>query len=56
MITATKAGVLYALSVFLIGLILGTIRVLLLVPRLGEKAAVTLETAMMLAASWFVCR
>jgi hypothetical protein len=31
---ATEAGALYAITVFLIGFVLGTIRVLLLVPRL----------------------
>src|SRR5947209_784739 len=50
------AGALYALIVFLIGFMLGTIRVLLIVPYLGETAAVSLETPLMLAASWFVCR
>ena len=38
MATATRAGALYAGIVFLIGFTLGTIRVLLIVPRLGEKA------------------
>jgi hypothetical protein len=53
---ATEAGALYAVIVFLIGFILGTIRVLLLVPRLGETTAVIIESPIMLAASWFVCR
>jgi hypothetical protein len=53
---ATKAGAFYALIVFLIGFIFGTLRVLLLAPRFGETAAVILETPVMLAASWFVCR
>jgi hypothetical protein len=52
----TKAGALYAIIVFLIGFILGTIRVLLLAPRLGETTAVIVEVPLMLAASWFVCR
>ncbi len=56
MFQATKAGALYAIIVFLIGFILGTIRVLLVAPRLGETTAVILEAPMMLAASWFVCR
>jgi hypothetical protein len=42
--------------VFFVGFILGTVRVLLIAPRLGETAAVLLETPVMLVASWFVCR
>jgi hypothetical protein len=53
---ATKAGALYAIVVFSIGFILGTIRVLLLAPRLGETTAVIIEAPIMLAVSWFVCR
>jgi hypothetical protein len=52
----TKAGALYAIIVFLIGFILGTIRVLLIAPRLGKTTAVIVEAPMMLTASWFVCR
>jgi hypothetical protein len=53
---ATKAGAFYAIIVFVIGFILGTIRVLLLAPRLGETIAVIVEAPVILAASWFVCR
>jgi len=53
---ATTAGALYAITVFLIGFILGTIRILLLAPHLGETTAVLVEAPMMLVASWFVCR
>jgi hypothetical protein len=53
---AIKAGALYAVIVFPIGFILGTIRVLLLAPRLGDTPAVIMEVPVMLAASWFVCR
>jgi hypothetical protein len=53
---ATKGGALYAISVFLIGFILGTIRVLLLAPRVGQAAAVVVEAPIILTASWFVCR
>jgi hypothetical protein len=53
---ATKAGGLYAIIVFLIGFILGAIRVLLVAPRLGETTAVIGEVPMMLAASWLICR
>ena len=52
----SRRGALYALVVFLIGLIFGTIRVLVLAPLLGETGAVSLETPIMLAASWLVCR
>jgi hypothetical protein len=52
----TEAGSLYAIIVFLIGFILGTIRVLLLVPRLGDAIAVIFEAPIMLAASGFDCR
>jgi hypothetical protein len=52
---ATTAGALYSTTVFLIGFILGTIRVLLLAPHLGETTAVIIEAPIMLAASWFVC-
>jgi hypothetical protein len=52
---ATEAGAFYAIIVFVIGFILGTIRVLLLAPRLGETTAVIIEAPIMLAASWFVC-
>ncbi len=53
---ASKAGALYALIVFVIGFVLGAVRVLLIVPRIGEIAAVIIETPIMLVASWFVCR
>ena len=52
----SNAGALYAIIVFVIGFILGTIRVLLVAPRLGETTAVIIEAPIMLAASWFVCR
>jgi hypothetical protein len=56
LLRATRAGALYAIIVFVIGFILGTIRVLLVAPRLGETTAVIFEAPIMLAASWFVCR
>jgi hypothetical protein len=49
------AGALYAIIVFVSGFILGTIRVLLVAPRLGETLAVIVEAPLILAASWFVC-
>ena len=56
MATAIRAGVIYALIVFLIGFIFGAVRVLLLAPHLGETLAVSLEAPVMLIASWFVSR
>jgi hypothetical protein len=53
---AIKAGALDAVIVFSIGFILGTIRVLLLTPRLGETTAVIIEAPIMLGARWLVCR
>jgi hypothetical protein len=47
---------LYAIIVFSMGFILGTVRVLLLVPGLGETIAVIVEAPVILTASWFVCR
>ncbi len=55
MIPAIRAGALYFAAVFALGFLLGTIRVMALVPNLGEAAAVLLELPVMLAASWFLC-
>jgi ABC-type uncharacterized transport system permease subunit len=49
------AGVSYWAVVFTVGIALGTIRVLLAAPLLGETAAIVLELPIMLAASWLVC-
>ena len=54
MAATIRAEVAYGLIVFLIGFVFGSIRVLLLAPHLGETGAVSLETPIMLAASWFV--
>lgn len=55
-VRAAEAGCLYALTVFALGFALGAIRMLLLVPHLGETAAVALEAPVMLAASWNLSR
>ncbi len=52
---AVLAGVLYFGLVFVLGFILGTLRVLVLEPRLGSTGAVFLELPVMLAASWLLC-
>ncbi len=53
---ALKAGCVYFLSVFAVGFGLGTIRTLMIEPRLGALGAVLLETPFILGASWFLCR
>lgn len=53
---AAAAGAVYFLIVFLVGFVLGALRVFLVAPRLGDIRAVLLELPLMLAASWVVCR
>jgi hypothetical protein len=53
---ALKAGLTYFLVVFAAGFLLGTVRVLAIVPRLGETAAVVLELPLMLGVSWVASR
>lgn len=47
------AGTAYVAIVFLIAFALGTVRVLLVAPRLGPTVAVLLETPLILAVSWW---
>lgn len=56
MARAGLAGLAYFSIVFLVGFGLGTIRTLLVAPRLGQTSAVLLETPLMLMASWAACR
>jgi hypothetical protein len=53
--TALKAAVAYFLIVFAVGFVLGTVRVLLVIPRVGPSAAVLMEAPILLSASWIVC-
>jgi hypothetical protein len=46
------AGAAYFVIVFALGFALGTLRVLVVAPRLGTTLAVLLEAPVMLAASW----
>lgn len=48
-----KAGAAYFATVFALGFVLGTLRVLWLVPMVGETNAVLAEQPVMLIASWF---
>ncbi len=46
------AAALYAAAILLLGTLLGTLRVLVLQPRVGAVAAVLIELPVILAASW----
>ena len=48
-----RAGLVYGLFAFGLGFVLGTVRVLLIVPFLGDGLAVVLELPLMLAACWW---
>lgn len=50
----TLAGCVYFLVVFAAGFLMGTLRVLLIGPAVGETGAVLLEIPIMLAIAWFV--
>ena len=52
---ALKAGSAYFAIVFCAGFLLGTMRVLALVPHVGEVIAVAIELPVMLIVSWIVC-
>jgi hypothetical protein len=56
MIRAALAGLAYFGVVFATGFGLGTIRVLVLAPTLGEIAAVLIELPIILVVSWVACR
>ena len=49
------AGIAYFASVFAVGFLLGSLRVLILEPALGPLAAVLIETPFILSASWLLC-
>lgn len=55
-IASILAGVIYALTVFTLGFGLGTVRVLIVAPRLGADLAVLVEMPIILGLSWLVSR
>ena len=54
--SALKAGIFYFATVFAVGFALGTIRVLTIVPRVGEMVAIVIEVPFILAISWLASR
>jgi hypothetical protein len=55
-LSTIKAGATYFAVVFLFAFVLGTIRVLIVAPHVGETTGVLLETPVILAISWVICR
>lgn len=53
---AVLAGLTYFGVVFAAGFVLGTLRVFVLAPKLGESTAVLVELPIILAVSWLACR
>src|SRR5579872_476811 len=49
-----EAGIAYAITVFAVGFLLGTVRVLALEPRVGSAIAVSIEAPIMLTVCWCV--
>ena len=56
MSNALKAGAAYFSAVFFVAFMLGTIRVIVMVPRLGELVSVSLEAPLIIAVSWLASR
>jgi hypothetical protein len=56
LLDSLKAGALYFVIVFVAGFVLGAVRVLAVVPMLGELNAVLVELPIILTVSWISCR
>jgi hypothetical protein len=52
---ALQLGLIYFAIVFAIGFVLGTVRTLVLIPRMGELGAVLVELPVILSIAWAVC-
>ncbi|MFN3472702.1 MAG: hypothetical protein ACK4ZW_01525 [Blastomonas sp.] len=50
------AATVYVISLFALGFVLGTIRLLFATPWMGELGATLMEVPLMLAAAYFFCR
>jgi hypothetical protein len=55
MLTALKAGAIYFGIVFAAAFALGALRVLYIIPHIGETGAVLIEIPVLLTLSWWVC-
>lgn len=55
MTRSVKAGLLYFFGVFCVGFVLGGVRIMLLMPTLGETLAVLVEVPLMLVLCWILC-
>ena len=56
MVQSIKAGFLYFFGVVCAGFLLGGVRIMLLLPALGETLAVIIEVPVMLVICWILCR
>lgn len=56
MAAAFRGGIVYFALVFAIGFGFGVVRQTLVIPRIGELAAVLLEVPLLLALAWPLCR
>ncbi len=52
---ALRAGIVYFAAVFALGFVLGTVRVVWLLPAIGALPAVAIELPIMLGMSWWIC-
>ena len=55
MLTALKAGMAYFAIVFAVAFALGALRILYVIPHIGETGAVLLELPVLLVLSWWIC-